>query len=431
MDRKILLAGVWIVWLLTACSNDRKPIINPAFADSLITQYAKPVGNGSSDSVMQFWKNRINPSRPGLVSESQYANCLSIRYHLYGDIWDLQHADSVVRKIDLDYNHREAQPNLTLVRYAIMQHRFRQADGYLQQAKRIGLKRYDFLTTSFDVDFELGRFAAAKFDLRQLGPSADYGYFFRRSKMDHLNGLMDSSINAMTRAASLESGNRYLLQIAYASLGDLYLHTENPAKAADYFRQSLELNCADFHSMMALGWIALVHDQNYPLADRVFRFVLANNKLPDPLLKLSESAGARGDSAGERAYAVEFAKRASDSAYGPMYHKYLIELYTGVLDSPAQAEILSRSELTNRSTPQTYTWYAWSLYCNHKTEQAYEVFEQHVSGQPLEGLELYWMGKLMQGLGKGYNASQFFQAAVKNKYDLSPRTLRDLEKNLE
>jgi len=41
------------------------------------------------------------------------------------------------------------------------------------------------------------------------------------------------------------------------------------------------------------------------------------------------------------------------------------------------------------------------------------------------------MGKLMQSLDKGYNAEQYFKAAYKNRYDLSPEQVRDLEKNLE
>ena len=37
----------------------------------------------------------------------------------------------------------------------------------------------------------------------------------------------------------------------------------------------------------------------------------------------------------------------------------------------------------------------------------------------------------MQSLDKGYNAEQYFKAAYKNRYDLSPEQVRDLEKNLE
>ena len=68
---------------------------------------------------------------------------------------------------------------------------------------------------------------------------------------------------------------------------------------------------------------------------------------------------------------------------------------------------------------------------NNKKDEAYKVFEQYVSGRPLEGLELYYMGKMMRGLDKGYDANAFFQAAEKNKYDLSPDMEKDLEADLE
>ena len=110
-----------------------------------------------------------------------------------------------------------------------------------------------------------------------------------------------------------------------------------------------------------------------------------------------------------------------------MYNKYLIELYTGILHTPEKAEQISADELHNRATPQTYAWYAWSLFANHKKENAYKIYQQHISGKPLEGLELYWMGKLMSGLGKGYNAKEYFKAAWENRFDLSPDMMKDLE----
>jgi len=56
---------------------------------------------------------------------------------------------------------------------------------------------------------------------------------------------------------------------------------------------------------------------------------------------------------------------------------------------------------------------------------------QFVSGKPLEGLELYYMGKLMAGLQRKYNAQQFLNAAYKNRYDLSPFKQKDLEHKLD
>ena len=139
----------------------------------------------------------------------------------------------------------------------------------------------------------------------------------------------------------------------------------------------------------------------------------------------------RGDKVLEKEYAEQFVARSTDTVYGKMYNKYVIEIYTGILNDPAKAGLLAKNELKNRTTPQTYAWYAYALFKNNKKEEAYKVFEKYVSGQPLEGLELYYMGKLMKGLDKGYDASEFFKAAEKNKYDLSPDMQKDLAANLE
>jgi hypothetical protein len=298
----------------------------------------------------------------------------------------------------------------------------------LTKARQIGLKKYDLLNASFDVDFELGRYFNASNELKDLKSYADYGYFFRRSKMDHLNGMLDSSIHAMMQAAMSEEGSPYLEQVALANAADLHIHNGDLEKAAMLYKRCVQMNSADFHSVMGLGWIALVKDKDDSLAERIFSFVQTKNKLPDALFKLTQMAGARGDTLLEKRYANAFVQQATEPAYGNMYNKYLIEIYTRILTNPAKAEEISKKELENRATPQTYSWYAWSLFSNNRKSEAYAVFEKNVSGKPLEGLELYWMGKMMQGLGKGFNAKAFFQAAYINKYDLSPAILKDLEK---
>jgi tetratricopeptide (TPR) repeat protein len=219
--------------------------------------------------------------------------------------------------------------------------------------------------------------------------------------------------------------------VALSNAGDLYVHAGDLQKAAALYKECIHLNSVDFHSILGLGWIALVHDKNDTLAERIFKFVQTKNKLPDPLFKLYQMAQGRGDRALEKKYAQEFVAKSTDTVYGRMYNKYVIEIYTGILNQPARAEAMAKDELNSRATPATYAWYAYTLFKNNKKDEAYKIFQQHVSGQPLEGLELYYMGKIMAGLGKGYNANEFFKAADKNKYDLSPGMAKDLAKNLE
>jgi tetratricopeptide (TPR) repeat protein len=178
---------------------------------------------------------------------------------------------------------------------------------------------------------------------------------------------------------------------------------------------------------MGLGWIALVHDKNNPLAEKIFAFVSTKTKSPEPLYKMVHAAEAKEDTNMQKKYAAAFETKVTDPLYGNMYNKYLIDLFTGILNKPALAEALAEKELQNRATAQTYTWYAYSLLKNNKPDEAFKIYQQHISGKPLEALELYWVGKLMQGLNKNYNAIGFFKAAYKNRFDLSPAKAKDLE----
>jgi hypothetical protein len=418
------------ILLFASCKNTPSKIVDRAFTDSLITHYSLPAAVKANADEISFWKARIDTQHTGISNESRYAAALIGRFHQFGDIKDIKAADSIIKRVNATYNFKEAGPNIALAGYSILQHRFTEADGYLIAARLIGLKKYESLTTSFDVDFELGRYSNAALYVKQLQPYNDYGYYFRRSKLDHLNGEMDSAIHSMLMAATKAESSLYLKNVALANAADLYIHAGKLQQANDLYRECITMNSADLHSITGLGWIALVHDKNDSLAQQLFEFAHAKNKLPDPLFKLYQTAQQRGDSAATAGYAQQFADQATDSVYGNMYNKYLIELYTGILHQPAKAAAIAARELQNRATPQTNAWYAWALFSANQKDAAWKVYQQSVSGKPLEALELYWMGKLMQGLGKGYNAKEFFKAAWNNKYDLSPAMVVDLEKSL-
>jgi len=424
---KVSLITIALAVVLFSCRNEPKTIVGKNFTDSLIAHYSLPPAIKTTGEEIAFWKNRIDPVATGISNESRYAASLISRFHQLGDIKDIKMADSMMRLVNAAYQYREAAPNMAICQYSILQHRFGEAGNYLENARQIGLKKYELLTASFDVDFELGRHTNAALYIRQLQSYGDYGYYFRRSKMEHLNGQIDSAIQSMLTAAEKASNSDYLKNAALANAADLYIHAGKLQEAAALYQQCIRMNSAGFHSITGLGWIALVYDKNDTLAQQLFEFVLSKTKLPDPLFKLCQVAQQRRDSIAEDGYARAFAEKASDTLYGNMYNKYLVELYTGILHDPSKAVVLTKRELLNRSTPQTNAWYAWALLQNNNREEAYKVYQQFVSGKPLEALELYWMGKLMQALGKGYNAKAFFKEAYKNRYDLSPAMVADLE----
>jgi hypothetical protein len=428
---KKILPALLFLGLFSSCFNKQKNIVSSNFIDSLINNYGVSALVKNNESEMQFWKGRINPAVPGFVNESRYAASLAMRFRFFGDINDMKSADSVLEKINHDYNFKEASVQMALAAHSITEHQFMVADSFLQKAKQLGIKPYDSHTASFDVDLELGKYTEAKTELNAIISPNDYNYLYRRSKIEHLEGQLDSSISSMKKAAEFAESSNFLKGVALGNAADLCIHAGDLQQANDLYVQCVRLNSADFHSLLGLGWIALVHDNNDSLAKKIFEFVQSKNKLPDALFKLTQMEGAMNDPTAYLQYAKAFEKEATDKIYGRMYNKYLLELYAGILKEPGHAEIMAKDELNNRATPQTYSWYAYALFANNKKDEAYKVFEDHVSGKPLEGPELYLMGSLMDGLDKKYDAIQFFKAAYKNKYDLDPSFVKFIEKRLD
>lgn len=423
--KQFILPALLVV--LLSC-NQNKTIIDPAFVDSLITHYTPSKLAETNKGDLEFWKMRVDTMQESFVNLQKYAQALAARFHIYADIHDLKKADSIMKQLNRKY--KEPGFLLTLAGYNMLQHQFSNAQKYIDEVVQMKAEPYATQMMSFDANFESGNYYTAAAILKKNFAPKDYAYNFRMSKQDHYKGLLDSSISHMLQATSLATASPYLQQAALSNAADLYIHKGNLEKAAQLYQQCIKINSCDFHSIMGLGWIALVHDGNDTLANKLFAFVHRKLKSPDPLLKLSQAAE-ENDSTAAKNYAEQFVLQAGDPVYGNMYNKYLIQLYTGILHNPVKALAIAKKEIANRTTPQTYCWLAWTLFYNNQPNEAYSVFRNYVSGKPLEGLELYWMGKLMKGLNKGYNAQQFFKAAAINKYDLTPLMRKDLEKNLE
>ena len=415
--------------LFIQCKNEDKPIVSVTFIDSLVTNYTTPNAITKNQKELQFWKSRIQKNGD-YINESRYASNLVGRFKLLGDLNDVKMADSILIQLGKNFNNKEAGIYLALASNSILQHQFKKADEYLQNAKFIGIRKSEENAVTFDVDFELGNIKNTTTNLENMKIDGGFGYQFRKSKMAHYDGNLEQSISSMQRAIEIAANDVTSKNIALSTCADLYTHAGKLDNAYSNYKESIKLNSADLHSIMGMGWIALQHDNNDALAEKIFKFVQTKTKSPEPLYKLILVAQHKKDVLAEKKYAKQYESIVTDSIYGKMYTKYLIQLYTQILNNPAKAEILAKAELTNRATPQTYSWYAYSLFANNKIAAANAIYKKYVSGQPLEALELYYMGKLMEANKKGYNAKEFYTAANENYYDLSPSVARDLASKL-
>lgn len=365
------------------------------------------------------------------VNGPAYAAALFSRFKLLASIDDLLLADSLMKKSDSANRLTNASLCKTLSYFNMQRHRFPEADAYLQRAITLEGLNAENANLLFDISFDRGEYAKAKSLLSSIAMEKSYHSFFRKSKFEHYSGETDSAIASMQSALNKAGENKLLKQAALDNLADLYLHKGNAEQAYLFYQKSLTLDAADMHSICGIANIALLNDQNTAFADSVFSGLRTKSKNPDLLLKSIAVAEEREDTVTQLNLALEFSRQTDNPVFGLMYSKYLISLYTGILHEPAKAVLLAEKEIQNRSTPQIYAWYAWSLYCNGEKEKATKVFKTYVSGKPLEALELYEMGKLLHGCSRGYDAQNYFEAAGANALDLSPQKIRDLKQQSE
>lgn len=395
--------------------------------DSIIANHKPSKHDVTNQEDLDFWKQRVDSMPESFVNLEKYASALAGRFHIYGDINDLRLADSIMQKLSAQY--KEAGYLLSLAGYKMLQHGFQQAKMLIDSVIEMKAENYAAQMMLFDASFELGYIYQASLVLKNNYAPANYAYNFRLSKLDHYNNNWDSAVSHMIKASVLSHSNIHLKTAALSNAADLYLHNGNVKMAAELYKQCLQLNSSHFHSLFGLAWIALVHDGNVSVSKKMFEFLSHRSKLPDVFFKLYQALELT-DPALAKQYAQKFAAEVSKSVYGNMYNNYLVHVYTGILNDPSKAVEIARREIDQRPTSQAYALLAWSLLCNGQKNEAVEMYKNYVSGKALQARELYWMGKLMKATGKAYNAKQFFKAARKNKYDLSPHMLKDLNESL-
>ena len=269
---KYLILVMLAALTLFSCKQTNKPVVQAAFADSVMQAYKSSAFIRLNEDELIFWKSRMNSMPAGYVNEQQYAGNLAARYHLTGNFDDLKKADSMMLAMNEASNATQPGMLRTLGRLAILQHKFHEADAYVRKALELGSEKYASLLMQYDVAFELGNYNLAANTLNEVRSSNEYGYFFRQARQFHYLGEHDSSIAAMKKALELAGSSKNLQQITLSNIGDLQLHAANINEAYKAYKQSLQLDPADIHSLLGMGWIALIHDKNTVLAEKIFRF---------------------------------------------------------------------------------------------------------------------------------------------------------------
>ena len=414
------LIGLALVSTLAACSHSGK-LIDEQLVDELLARADRDSGVLLANDDLRFWKSRAEMDRTDFVSQGKYGRALLTRFRSTGAIEDLLSADTILAR--LAFALPDAEIQLQLAGIKMLRHQFAEARRITSELEKKNLEPYATAMMAFDAELELGEYGRAAMRLRQHPAPRDFAYLFRASRQEHQLGHADSAIAMLRRASDLVPGNKHLQNIALSNAADLSLHEGRVDQARELYQQALERKPADYHSLCGLAWIAAAHDEDTALAFRVFRFVAQRSTGPDILFRMAQATtGQAAKNYGERFFA-----EATKPSYGSMYHKYLIQLLTGVLDRPDLALPIARKEVELRPTAQTAAWLAWTQFRCGQRDAAYAGFKNFVSGRPLETLELFWMGKMLKELGRKQDAKRYLDAARANRYDLSLSEMQELE----
>jgi Tfp pilus assembly protein PilF len=421
---------IFLSLIFFSCHLQTGGLVDSKKIDSLLASESILIQEKADSLELVFWKERIDIKHGGLVNEQKYAGSLLQRFYQKGRIEDLNASDSILKKLDERFRQTDPSISLALSHMALLKHEFHEAKKYVEEARDHDARKYPLFLAAFDVCFELGEYDSASIFLKAVRNIKDFNYLFRLSKWQHLQGSSDSALQSMLQAAQSAGQDNFSKQVALSNAGDFCMHAGKLDQATSLYFQSLTLNPRDFHSLAGLGRIALLKDHKDSLAARIFHFIQLRSGAPDVLLRLAELEQSRERSESAKEYAKDFVSKVGLAGYGRMYAKYLIDLYTGILDDSKRAEMISLEELSNRATPQTFAWYAWSLAFNNKNAQAYQVFQKYVSGRSLEAIELYWMGNLLNRVNKNYDALAFYEAAKLNRFDFPSYEYKLLQSKL-
>lgn len=375
-----------------------------------------------------FWKNRLATDSGSYVNMMQLGYACMQQFSLLGKVEYLWRADSLFNRSNQITGGKEDGILLTLAQTAITSHRFSLAWQYVEAAEKISHDPLKYTLVRFDAAMESGFLKEADKCLQQIQEKDDFDYLIRKAKLtDHLGDLPTAIMfmeKALTKARLYKNNGQ--TEWALTNLSDLYGHHGEIKKAYDGYRQVLQMDPASHYALRGLGWLAFSHDKNTETAGRIFSFLNSITDMPDHLLILGEIAEYEGNKDKALTYYNMFSQKASGPAFGNMYIKYLISIYTNKLNHPEKALALAAGEIKNRYTSETINWLAWANFKNGNTQQAKYFLKQPLNQQNHEPDALWQTAKMLQAMGEKDRALTLLNELEENSFELGPNVAKQV-----
>lgn len=423
MQYSILLLTASL-FVFSNCRNSRQTITKAS-------DYEKYMHIASADSMhslqrinqdIDFWMLRLKNIPDDVVAKVSLAGLYSARFKTAGNIDDIHTSDSLYMVANPLFKSNSSSLYRSLAVNCITQHKFEQAQSYLDTALKMGDDLYATLLMRCDVAMELRNSYGAEQSLKRIADKNNFDYLIREAKLLDHKGDLNGAIKKMEAATqkAIESKKDVLFIWAKSNLADMYGHANRYRESYQCYLDVLERKPDYLYALKGVAWIAFSHDKKTKEAKRILNYLSKLHPVPDYDLLLSKIAEYEKDMTTEEKLKDHFITEVSDSRYGDMYNKYIFYLMADENRDLQKALQIAEKEVKNRPTSQSYDLLAWAYYNMGKKDEALKMAKRYVENRNYEPDALYHLGMIYASEGNIKKAKHFMRQAENSAFELGP-----------
>ena len=426
---KIIPILVFTVLFIFACDTKKQKQITNT---SDYNKYLHVDGNKSLDFAnkeIDFWQAKYDAA----PNQKSYLGIIAAKYATLfdytGDIKNLYKTEELLTQSNEANNYSRVATIRSLGRNYIAQHRFKEALALANKALAIGEGRKETQKLLFDVQMELGNYAAAESNLNALKDMNDYDYLIRLAKWNDHKGDLKTAITFMEKARDIaeKEDNKTLKIWSYSNLGDFYGHAGRIQESYDSYLKTLAIDPNYSYALKGIAWIVFSHERNTKEAKRIVEAIEITHNTPDFYLLKSQIAQFEGNNAAALENRNEYFAMLASNNYGAMYNKYNTLIYADAKETAAKALEIAKIEVDHRPTPDSYDLLAWSYLNMGQNGKALEIAKKYVVGKSFEPKVQYHLAMIYKSNNENEKVAPIKEELLASIYELGP----NLEKKVD
>ncbi|UWX53747.1 hypothetical protein NYZ99_11385 [Maribacter litopenaei] len=204
------------------------------------------------------------------------------------------------------------------------------------------------------------------------------------------------------------------------NLADYYGHAGRIEDSYDHYLKALEVDANNAYAKKGIAWIVFSHDKNPKEALRILDSITENHKAPDYFLLKAEIADYMGNDLIRLENIHTYFTEIENPSYGQMYNAYNLDVLINETEQFEKALQLAKEEVSNRPTPESYSWLAYSYLKLGNPEKAKEIIDTYVIDQTYEPSLLYVAATVYKANDMAERINELKQELLGALYELGP-----------